>query len=255
MSKKTLTVIASFVAAVCVLFRTITLIYATEADTGFFVFRLMPLGVGLTAVCLILPVVMLLFCLSAKSDGSVALTKLTGIMSIAVGLSVIAYCFIGTYEYVIVWQRTLEMISGLICGVWFVLMGLKAFKKFNLPEILSVAPTVHWVFKLIVAFSNFSSNALVAEHVFTLSSISLTCLFMLMYGKSITGFAGVKTKKFIYPVAICGGVLNLTSALSRLAVTLMGKSEVIHGDSAIDLVGIAVGVFMLFVLSEKNNEM
>lgn len=257
MNKKTITLFSLFVAIVCIAARTVMLIYATESATGFFLSRLSLLGIVLSITVFILTILATVFAFTASDDvkSGFEIKKTGSILSILLGISLIAYCFgFGLHDSAFLWQRILEIISGILSGVYFIALGISAFYHIKLPIYASVIPAVHWIFRLVVVFSTFSSNALVAEHIFSLAALCISCVFMLIFGKNRAEIQSEKSKKLFYPLAICGAVLNLSSAVPRLIVTIIGAADKVHGEANIDAVTLILGIFMLVITADISNE-
>ena len=257
MNRKTITLFSILVILMCVAARTVTLIYVTESATGFFISRLSVLGIALSVAVLFLTLLAsaFAFAVPAVSKGKIEIGKPCGVLSVIIGLSLILYSFgFGLHESAFLWQTVFEIASGLLSALWFIAVGVNAFYSIKIPVISNIIPCVHWIFRLIVVFGTFSSNALVAEHIFSLASLCVTCVFMLELGKNRAEIVGIKKGRLLYPVAICGAILNLVSALPRLIVTVMGQSDRVHGEANIDLVSIAVGIFMLMVTLDIKSD-
>ncbi|MEE0840093.1 MAG: hypothetical protein U0L72_06040 [Acutalibacteraceae bacterium] len=264
MKKKTLTVFGILIAIICIILRTVTLMYVTEGETGFFISRLIPMGIALCAATFILTLVASAFSFSSKqkAENCFTLSKKSGIFAIILGVSLLCYCLgFGTHPSAIQWQHTLEIVSGILSAVWFILYGMTSFATYKLPPVTAVIPVIHWLCRIIVMFSAFSTTSLVAEHIYTLCALCFTTLFMLQLGKTVSGIAGNKTLTAFFPTAICASILTLTSSVSRLIVTLLGEMEKIHGETPLDIVGITVGIFMLVITAdisvkekEKNSD-
>ncbi len=256
MNKKTITLFSLLVTIVCIAARTVTLVYATESATGFFVSRLSFLGIALSITVLILTVLATVFAVfsAEKAVNGFEIKKPNGVLSILVGLSLIAYCFgFGLHDSAFLWQRVLEIVSGILCAVYFIALGASAFCDIKLPVIANVIPAVHWIFRLVVVFGTFSSNALVAEHIFSLAALCVSCVFMLLLGKNRAEIQSDKKAGRLYPIAICGTILNLTSAVPRIIVTLLGNGDKVHGEANIDAVTLLLGIFMLMLTADISN--
>lgn len=257
MNKKTITLFSVFIAVMCIAARTVTLIYATESATGFFISKLSTLGILISVAIFVFALIASFFAFTVSSSElkSLEISKTNGIISILLGVSIILYCFgFGIHDTVFLWQRILETVSGFAAGLWFVIFGVNAFYSIKMPEYLSAIPCIHWIFRLIVVFGTFSSNALVAEHIFSLAALSSTCVFMLLFGKRYVKFESEKSDKLFYPTAICAAILNLTSSLSRIIVTVIGASDRIHAEANIDLVSLFAGVFMLVMVTDIKSK-
>ncbi len=264
MKKKTLTVFGILIAIICITLRTVTLMYVTEGETGFFISRLIPMGVALCLATFVLTLIATAFSFSSKqkAENCFMLSKKSGVFSIILGASLLCYCLgFGTHVFAMQWQHTLEIVSGILSAVWFILYGMTSFATYKLPPITAVIPVVHWIFRIMVVFSTFSTTSLVAEHIYSLAALCLTTVFMLQLGKAVSGIAGKRTLTALFPTAICASILTLTSSVSRLIVTLLGEVGKIHGETPLDVVGIAVGIFMLVITAdisvkekEKNSD-
>lgn len=253
MKKKTLTVFGVIIAVICITLRTVTLMYVTESETGFFISRLIPMGIALCAATFILTLVASAFSFSAKqkAENCFVISKTSGVFAILLGVCLFCYCLgFGTHPSAMEWQHTLEIVSGILSAVWFVLYGLTSFVDIKLPPLTATIPVIHWICRIMVAFSAFSTVSLVAEHIYSLAALCLVTVFMLLLGKTVSGIAGRKTLTCLFPTAICASILTLTSSVSRLIVTVLGQAERIHGETSIDIVSIAVGIFMLVITAD-----
>ncbi len=253
MKKNTLTIFGIIIAIICIAIRTVTLMYVTEGETGFFVSRLIPMGIALCAATFILTFVASAFSFSAKqkAENCFVISKTSGVFSVILGVCLLCYCLgFGSHPYAMEWQHTLEIVSGILSGVWFILYGLTAFVDIKLPALTAIIPVIHWICRIMVVFSAFSTTSLVAEHIYSLAALCFVTVFMLMFGKTVSGIAGSKTLICLFPTAICASILTLISSVSRLAVTLLNHSEKIHGETPVDIVGIAVGIFILIITTD-----
>ena len=257
MKLKTMTLFTLLLSFACVLLRTATLLYATESTTGFFAERLIPVGVLLSIIILVLACVGLVFGFSVKEKATenFSLSHLSGTFSVVLGVMLIAYSLgFGSHACSVLWQKVMEVLTGFISGVWFIIFGLSPFTKIKLPLITSAIPCVHWIFRLVVVFGTFSTNALVAEHIFTLCALCFAVGYMLFFGRIVSKSATKRSLLFFFPVTACTFILNATSSVSRLIVTLVGKAEKIHGEVPLDLVGIAFCVFIILIVFDICKE-
>ena len=65
---------------------------------------------------------------------------------------------------------------------------------------------------------------------------------------------GKKAARFLFPIALLGAILNITSALSRIIVTAVGMSEKIHGEVSVDFVTLLAGIFMFALTNDIKNK-
>lgn len=248
MKLKTMTMFTLLLSLISVLLRTATLLYATESTTGFFAERLIPVGVSLSAMIIVLAAVGLVFGFSVKEKATenFNLSSLSGIFSVVLGVMLIAYSLgFGSHACSVLWQKVMEVLTGFVSGVWFIVFGLSPFTKIKLPLITASLPCIHWIFRLVVVFGTFSTNALVAEHIFTLSALCFAVVYMLFFGRVISKCATKRSLLFFFPITAVTFILNATSSISRFIVTLAGKAEKIHGEVPLDLVGICLCVFLM----------
>lgn len=262
MKIKNLTIFSIAVAVLCIAARTVTLLYATQSGTGFFISRLAPLGIGLSVsiFLLIIPAVVFAFTAKEKANTPFKLSRLSGCVSFILGVVIIFYSFgFNSHSYLIMWQHTLESVTGVISGAWFILYGVSAFINFKLPKITAVLPCIHSIMRLIVVFTSLSTAALVAEHVFSLAYHVSVMVFMLNFGRMAAGEPSKNSAKSFFPITAATFIFTGTSVFSRLIALICGKEDMIHGETALDITGIVLCVFMLLIAAdickENNTQM
>lgn len=259
MCKRNLTIFTFFVTLLCVAARVICLTYATESQTGFFTERLSSVGLSLTVIPLLLAFISIFFSFFVKEkvSSNFKQSKKTAIISVLFGACIFLYSVgLSTHTSTVYWQHLLEVITGVLCAVWFIFFGIGRFLDIKLPSVTYIMPTLHWIMRLIVVFSSFSTTSLVAEHIFSLFSNGFTLLFMLSMGKYLTDCSNKKDKKALFPLATASFILNTTSALSRLIVFLLGHSDKIHFESSVDIVSLCAVIFIALITFDifKNKE-
>ncbi len=260
MKLKNLTLFTLAVALLSTAARTASLLYTTESSTGFFISRLSTLGVMLSVLILILTVIAAVFAFFAKEKAISPFkpSSLSGIFAVLLGISFLLYSFgLGAHTYLIPWQHTLETVTGILSGAWFIAFGLGAFMNIKLPKIAAILPCIHSVMRLVVVFTSLSTSALVAEHVFSLAYHASVMVYMLNFGRFAANEPSKNGSKFFFPITVTAFIFTATSVFSRLIVSLSGKPELIHGEVEIDITGIVLTVFMLLCAADickENNE-
>ncbi len=251
MKIKNLAIFSICISVLCTAVRTVSLLYVTEANTGFFKSKLSGMGIFLSLTVFALWAVAVSFAFTAKEKPNVPYSPgaAAGILMIIFGITVIVTLFTGSGRvYTAGWQKAAECITGILAGGWFVAFGASAFKKLNIPPICAVFPCLYFVIRLIVVFTDFSTTALVGEHVFSLSYHCFVMIFALFLGRLSAGFAGKKHKLLFFPVAISALIFTATSVFSRIIVTALGKKQLIHGELPVDIVGVAFCIVLVFII-------
>ncbi len=257
MKIKNLTIFSIAVAVLCIAARTVTLLYTVETSTGFFIARLTTLGISLSIGIFLLTLVAVIFAFTAKEKANCPfqLSKISGIASFLLGFATLLYSFgFNSHSYLIQWQHTLEAFSGVLAGVWFILYGISAFTDIKLPKIAAIIPCIHYIMRLIVVFTTLSTSALVTEHVFSLAYHASVMVFMLYLGRIAAGETSKNSAKSFFPVTTAAFIFTCTSVFSRLIMLLLGKPEMIHGETALDITGIILSIFMLLIAADICKE-
>lgn len=257
MKFKNLTLFSIGVAIFCIAARTVTLLYATQSGTGFFISRLSSLGISLSISIFLLAIVAVIFAfaLKGKAHSPFELSKLSGIASFLLGFTILLNSFgFNSHSFVIQWQYTLEVIAGILAGCWFIIYGVGAFIKFKLPDITAIIPCVYFILRLVVVFTALSTSALVAEHVFSLAYHVSVMVFMLYFGRAVAGVPSKNISKTFFPIKTAAFIFTTTSVFSRLIMLLLGKTEMIHSEAGLDLTGIMLSIFMILITADIYKE-
>lgn len=257
MKIKNLTVFSLAVAILCVAARTVTMLYATESGTGFFINRLTPLGLGLSAgiFVLVLAAVIFAFYAKEKTVSPFSPSALSSIASLLLGISLIFYSLgFNIHGYLILWQHALETVTGILAGLWFIAFGLSAFAKIKLPAVAAALPCIHYIMRLIVVFTSISTSALVAEHIFSLAYHVSAMVYMLNFGRIAAGEPSKNIAKVFFPISAMTFIFTCTSVFSRLIMLILGKPEMIHGEAALDITGIVLSIFVLLIAADTVKE-
>ena len=255
MKIRNLTIFTVAVTLLSVAARTATLLYATAEGTGFFIGRLAALGIALSVAVFLLTAICFSFAFAVKEKAVVPFTPsfVEGIACVILGITLIAYSLgFNAHSYIFPWQHILEAASGILGGLWFILYGL----NFKLPTVTAVLPCLHFVMRLVVVFTSLSTAALVAEHVFSLAYRVSVMVFMLNFGRIVANVPTKNTNKVFFPISCAAVIFTGTSVLSRLIMIFADKTELIHGEAALDITGIVLLVFMLLTAADicKENE-
>lgn len=259
MKIKNLTIFSVSVALLCTALRTIALLYVTEEKTGFFKTRLSNMGIFLTIIIFVLAAVAVAFAFSAKEKPVTPYkpSALTGMLFIVFGITVIiAAVTDGGRIYTASWQKTAEILTGILAGGWFMLFGASTFKKLTIPPVCAVLPCLHFIIRLIIVFTDYSTAALVAEHVLSLAYHCFIMIFMLFLGRNIADVASKKHSALLFPIGIATLIFSFTSVISRVILALMEKEQLIHGEMALDTIGMVFCLLIVVLLLDmfrKNN--
>lgn len=258
MKNKSLTLFSIAVAILCIAARTITLIYTTQSGTGFFISRLAPLGICLSVVIFLLTLVAFIFAFTSNQTARSPFkpSGLSAMACIVLGITILLYSFgFNSHTAFIHWQHTLETLTGIAAGVWFILYGLTAFTNLRLPNVTAILPCIHFITRLVVVFGGLSTSALVAEHVFSLAYHVCAMVFMLNLGRVMANEPSKSSQKTFFPISVLTFIFTCTSVFSRLIMLIISKTQMIHGETPLDITGIALSIFIILISADicKND--
>lgn len=257
MKVRNLTFFSIAVAVLCVAARTATLFYTTQGETGFFIGRLANLGIILSVAIIVAAAVATLFAFTAKERVSipVSLSPLSKFAFVLLGAAITVYSLgFNSHSFAVAWQHGFEVISGILAGLWFILYGISPSVGIRLPKITAILPCIHFIMRLIVVFTSLSTAALVAEHVFSLAYHVSVMVYMLNLGRILGEAPAKNTARTFFPITVCTFIFTATSVLSRLIALIAKKQELIHGESALDITGIVLSVFLLLIAADICKE-
>ena len=163
----------------------------------------------------------------------------------------IAVCMLATAGYKFLILETysllglLELCLLLVSAIWFILYASAGFVKIKLPVAFSIAPVLLYLFKLISIFISHNGLANISENIILTLFLCSMLYFFLLQSKILCKVVIRKSSRHIFPVAVLTFMLMVISNIPTLLITLIGKSDILHTSSVVNLEYIVVGAYAL----------
>ncbi len=234
---------------ICVIIRTIQLIFTIDSATGFVKQQYSEISVLITfVVCAAVAAVSVL---AATTDeikhNKVSLRPVAAIACALVGgmfiyETVSSLASLGTGE----WHDILLILLNLLSAFTFIAYGLRNVYEYKFPSAMLIAPVIYYVVKLINLFVSTSALALVTENIFLLFTNSALLWFMFEFASFENGIGDIaKRPKKLFACGIAAIMLCAVTALPKIVLVIFQKVEVTRGDISSALLMIAMALFIL----------
>lgn len=236
-----------FALPVCILLRTLQLIFTVDATTGFIKQQYYGVSVAITVIIFVAvaAVGVLGYTGDCRTNAEktpkpfVAITSaLTGGMFIFNTVSGVANTQYGG------WYNVLLVIFGILSAIVFLGYGLKNIYDYNMPSLMLAMPIFYFMIKLITVFVTTSALSLVTENVFMLFTNSALLLFMFEFAKSESGISNdVKENKKLFAYGIASVMLCLISSLPKIITFVMKKISPTDNDISAMILSVSLAIF------------
>lgn len=231
---------------ICVILRTIQMIFTIDYGTGFIKQQYSVISPIITVViCAAVAAVSLLSAAceinpkgTTLRPGIAAASFLVGGMFVCQMAADVANLSFAA------WYDMLLMVLGLVAALAFIAYGLKNVYDYKLPSIVLVVPTIYYVVRLISLFIGTSKLAMVTENIFMLftNSVILLFVFELACLENEIGNTQKSTKKlFVYGVATI--MTCVTTSLPKLILIVTSDLKFARSDIAVALLNLSIAVF------------
>ncbi len=230
--------------------RTFTVLFLTEAKTGFLVANLKIVSIVLLAFCLFVLLILALsaFACEKKPLGANKPSLPTAICSFLVGGVLAAELFIRFNSSVLV-LSCFKTLFGLLSVAAFVLYGLYHFGKVKFSGIYFAPFVLYLVFETVVVFTNYSTLSVISDHVFDVAVLCLFLVFFLQYTKMQSG-KEVKSKRGVMTLGVLASCISLSYQFSNYICIISGAKNALHSQYAVFLTGVTLSVFVLLTLND-----
>lgn len=244
------TIILFFVTMpICVLLRTLQLIFTIDEATGFIKQQYSEISV----------IIMFIICAAVAAVGLLGFTvggikadkdKLKPVLAVVSALaggmfiydSVTGLALLGTGT----WHDILLVFLGILSAFVFIAYGLKNVYRYNLPSMMLIIPVFYYVIKLINIFVSTSALALVTENIFLLFTNGVLLLFMLEFAKFENQVDGnKKSPKKLLGVGVAAVMLCAVSTVPKIIAFSVNDIEISSRDISNILLMVSVGIFVL----------
>jgi len=175
-----------FALPACITMRTLQLNFTVEEITGFFTYESGNYGkillICIFAICL--GTAIFSFFNTTKPQKPPKTNILLSISACLLGAAIFYETFfLDLPDTTAIWQILLLRLTGVLAGIYFIIYGLAPIWRFELPEVVSVFPTLYLIARMICDFTTISKLALISDNVILIVTYCVLLLFLLNYAK------------------------------------------------------------------------
>ncbi len=212
----------------CMLLRTLQLIFTVEGRTGFIKQQYSAMGNFMTVV-ICAAVAAVAACASTVNRGTCTIQNVrpgVAFASFAVAVTTIyeISSSIGVNSFI----NTLYVATGFVCAVFFMAYGIKGIYSYKLPAVTFIIPVIHFITKLVCTFINISSIALITENIFIVFTQCAVLIFMLEFAKLANNIGEGKNYKKLLGSGVAAIMLCAVSSVPPLVAAAIESNLVIH---------------------------
>ncbi len=230
--------------------RTFTVLFLTEAKTGFLVGHSKIIAVFLLVFCLIVLFILALsaFTCEKKPIKANKPSLPTALCSFLLGGVVIAELFTRfNSSFLII--SCLKTLFGLLGAAAFVLYGLYYFGKVKFSGVYFAPFVLYLVFETVVVFTNYSTLSVITDHVFDVVILCLYLVFFLEYTKFQSG-RKIKSTRGLMTLGFLTSCISLSFQFSNYICIISGAKGALHSQNAVFLTLAVLSVFVILTLND-----
>ncbi len=230
--------------------RTFTVLFLTDAKTGFLLGPLKIVSVILLALCGVVLLVLgfVAFVCERKPIFVNKPSFATAVWSFAVAITLLAEAFIGFNSALLV-LSLFKTAFGLLSAAAFFIYGLWHFKGAKFYGAFFAALVLYLVFSAVIIFTKYSSLAVISDHVFDVLVLCLFLLFFLEYAKMQSGIK-IKNNRALMALGYTASCVALACQFSNYVCFIAGAKDALHSHNAVSLSVTAVAVFIILTLND-----
>ena len=238
--------------------RIILLSFAIEPNSGFIKSEYSFIATAILIVIFIIAVLTFVFGYMTKATikNSLPNNALVKITSVFLGLVILYDTIFSTMEYsVSSWQKTLEFITAIIAAVALVSFALMNSLKIQFPRLMTVAPILFWLLRLVIIFSSFSSLTNIVDNIFELAALCLILVSSLKVAKNACLEQEARQQTQNFALLLTTALVCFVTSLPRAFVSLSGYADMLHQNDLPIMTTLIAGIyFMVFAFSSyKEN--
>lgn len=244
-------IIQSFIWFLCIglVLRCAQLLLLTAENTGFFLSEYKTVGMAITMVIILLVVLPFIFAVKGKRQPTQppSNNRILSIAALCVALTVFIEVLTNDFpQFISIVLIYAYRATGIAAAVVMMCYGLLGFvKNFNfLRGWLSVA-IVFAFFRLIVAFSCYSSLAGVADSYIDIFMLCAQLCFLLYFAKTVCDISIRKSSFAVLPTAIVAIYFTAINTLPKIIMYCIGKSSLVHPSPVYLITNLAIGAFAI----------
>ena len=152
--------------------------------------------------------------------------------------------------------KFLSAMFSLLAAVFFVIYGLSGISDIKVPPVVSLFVFPVWGFRLVSSFISFTGMANITENIYDILMFCASLFFFILMAKILSGVYVIRSIHYLYPVGLITSLLCIICSIPRYFVVLIGREEMLHKSTTLDISVLATGIFIaVFTLKlySKNN--
>ncbi len=236
----------------CVILRSLQLVFALDGETGFFKRGSEIGGMVLMGAIAVFVLALGVFGLSAnRSPKKMPENRLLAVGSLAAAAGLIYEFAVAVYPVRVPgWQVAFVKGMGGAAAIFFVHYALTKVTGIKMPKGLFALPVVYALAKLLVVFTEFSSIALISDGAISVVSCCAVLVFFLQIAKQSVDIRSGKSHKLLLASGLVAAAMCLISSVPNLVVRVVATDNGVHDDltTVITLLGLSVFI-LIFVFS------
>lgn len=230
--------------------RTFTVLFLTEAKTGFLIGSSKLVAIILFVICLFVLLVLAFaaFMCEKKPIFTAKPSFVTAVWCFAVAVAILADIATG-FNTSFLFFSCLRALFGLLSAATFVLYGLYYFNKAKFFGVFFAPVVLFFVFKTVEVFTNYSVLAVICDHVFEIIILCLFMLFFLGYAK-IQSNIKIKSKRVWVVLGFVASCVAISYQISNYICLLSGGGAALHGQNTVSWAITTLSVFILLTIND-----
>ena len=148
----------------------------------------------------------------------------------------------------------LEAFFAVVSAIYFIMLGIAWLTEKDPAEykLLAVMPVFWAIFRIMHRFMRKISFLNVSELFFELAMIVFLMMFFMAFAQITAKVNGKGLEWKLYAYGMPAALFSLICFIPRIAVTILGKGDLIANGSSIEVVDLTSAAFILFVLVDRS---
>ena len=177
--------------------------------------------------------------------------------SIIMGIAIIYETFFSSLLDGFGGLKTLHYIFSAVAAISLIALGVLGLLKKEFPALLSLAPIVFWLTRLIIIFSNFSTISTISDTLIETACLCLCLITFLNYSKLTCGYIGKNKTSGVFALSLLTAYACFIASVPRIIISLLAHGEAVHVNTIPAFSGLAAAIYcMLFaysIIKKKEN--
>lgn len=222
--------------------------YTIDFESGFFIHSSSGIGYFMIAIVLAVALISAIFAMTYYKDPEHPPQKgiMLGIASFLPAIAILVDFFSSNTQTAIFhWQAILLKITGLASVIFFILYGIGKFTEIKLPPIVTTAPCIYIVIRIITDFAGISSLAIITDYIFLILAYCVMLLFFLNFAKLYNKIDIEQNFRKIFATGLSTSILCLSQSVSHFAINILSGGTYNHVSHISNFSLFAFGIFIL----------